>query len=61
MKRVGFFAMFIKSYIKDSSLIKEVGPLVYDLDDFGAFISTKKTFTLTDSNGDVYKVTVEEA
>ena len=61
MKRVGFFAMFIKSYIKDSSLIKEVGPVEYDLDKFGAMMSTKKTFTITDSNGDVYKVTVEEA
>lgn len=40
--------------------IGPVGPIEWDLDVGGAFVSTKKTISVTDMNGKTYKVTVEE-
>ena len=41
-------------------MIGMVGPIRLDLDELGAFVSTKKTMEVTDMNGKEYVVTVEE-
>lgn len=38
----------------------ETGRVEWDLDPNGAFVSTKKTLTVKDPSGKIYKVTVEE-
>jgi len=47
------------SYNEDS-LIHFVDRIEYDLDEDGAFRSTKKTIGVQDVNGKRYRVTVEE-
>lgn len=42
------------------SLINGVGKINYDLTVDGGFKSTKKTLSVTDVNGKLYNVTIEE-
>lgn len=42
------------------SLINSVGKINYDLTENGGFKSTKKTLSVTDVNGKLYNVTIEE-
>ena len=42
------------------SHIDNVGKTQWDLDDTGAFRSTKKTISVVDRNGKIYRVIVEE-
>ena len=42
------------------TLIGNVGKINYDLTKEGAFNSTKKTISVVDTNGKMYRVTVEE-
>jgi len=44
----------------DNNMISSVGPIKLDLDESGAFQSTKKTIRVEDIYGRVYQVTVEE-
>lgn len=44
----------------DSKMLDVIGHIVYDLGDYGQFLSTKKTLTVTDMNGKAYQITVEE-
>jgi hypothetical protein len=46
--------------LKFSSYIDNVGKTRWDLDKDGAFASTKKTMSVVDTNGRMYKVTIEE-
>jgi len=51
--------------LKDDSLkmfshIDNVGKVRWDLSDDGQFLSTKKTMSVVDRNGKMYRVTVEE-
>ena len=45
---------------RDRELLSSVGPVNYDLDKNGVFLSTKKTIRVEDIYGKVYQVTVEE-
>ena len=45
---------------RDNNMISSVGPIQLDLDESGAFKSTKKTIRVEDIYGKVYQVTVEE-
>lgn len=45
----------------DTDLSFEAGKVQLDLNEFGHFASTKKTFDVTDRTGRKYTVTVEEA
>ena len=42
------------------SLVDNVGKTRWDLDESGAFASTKKTMSVVDKNGKMYRVIVEE-
>ena len=42
-------------------LLSSVGRIQFDVDDDGAYRSTKKTVLVEDRNGKKYKITVEEA
>lgn len=60
-----YIAKVISDSLKDDSLkmfshIDNVGRTQWDLDDTGAFRSTKKTISVVDRNGKIYRVTVEE-
>lgn len=56
------------AYVIRQSLLKPdpeemiglVGQIRWDLNELGAFVSTKKTMEVTDMNGKEYVVTVEE-
>lgn len=45
---------------RDQHLLSDIGKVKYDLDSYGALISTKKTIEVTDRYGKKYRVTVEE-
>lgn len=45
---------------KFDSYVDSVGKTRWDLDESGAFASTKKTMTVVDKNGKMYRVIVEE-
>lgn len=45
---------------KFGSFVDQVGKTRWDLDKNGAFVSTKKTMSVVDKNGKIYRVTVEE-
>ena len=51
-----------KALVKDeSTMIVSVGNIEMDLHpEHGYFVSTKKLLTLSDFNGKVYKITIEE-
>jgi hypothetical protein len=40
--------------------LRDVSKVSFDLDENGSFVSTKKTMTVTDHSGKMYRVTVEE-
>ena len=44
----------------DHMLIDNIGSVKFDLNQEGAFVSTKKRFEVIDKNGTVYLITVEE-
>lgn len=46
--------------VKFDTYIDTVGKTRWDLDESGAFASTKKTMSVVDKNGKIYRVTVEE-
>lgn len=45
----------------NEDLIAEVNEIVFDIDENGSFLSTKKTLDLTDIAGHKYTITIEEA
>lgn len=50
-----------KGLLEDGNgLLSAVFPVRWDLDDRGAFVSTKKTVDVVDMNGRQYRITVEE-
>lgn len=60
-----YIASKIQRYLRtdsysETSYVGDVGKLEWDLDENGAFASTKKVIQITDVNGKLYKVTVEE-
>ena len=60
-----YIAKIISDSLKDDSLkmfshIDNVGKVRLDLSDDGQFLSTKKTMSVVDRNGKMYRVTVEE-
>lgn len=46
--------------VKFDSYVYTVGKTRWDLDENGSFVSTKKTLSVVDKNGKIYRVTVEE-
>lgn len=60
-----YIAKVISDAMKDDSRkmfshIDNVGKTHWDLSDEGQFLSTKKTISVVDRNGKIYRVTVEE-
>lgn len=50
----------IKSALKEhDQLVQQVGGVMPHLNQDGVMLSTKKTITVTDVNGQTYKITVE--
>lgn len=58
-----YIAHTIAKYLKhndDDGLLHKVGKMEWDLDEHGAFVSTKKTITVVDRFDKKYKITIEE-
>jgi hypothetical protein len=58
MKYCDFIAANIQSALKETEL--NVGSIQFDLDEDGAFRSTTKKIFVKDSNGQLYKIQIEE-